>query len=535
MDSLFAAALDPHAGGEPLQSPTGGGLDTNSEHGSAGGSSSHGIADLPFVHHQHNAAVSASAAVAYGDTASALPTVLSKSTAFVQLDGRSTVEVDSQGVFISIPTFENKPPPPTSAQQQKRSSIGQIGNMFRRNSGASKDVMLAEATSATALAGRGKGGKQQQQLRTSRRGLRIPASPLLRVSCAQPLSVVLTVPITSATSPPQQESSSAVEGSAANSDATEQDGDGKQTEAEAEKMRRFLASSTVAIPWTYEGHNHSPEAYAASAGSVDGMGGRQGAAEAEEERARLLRESERDSLIFASTVSCLAEFISALPEGATEVRICFACSDRLVRDALALSMRALACQPAAATRPERMRVFPWLGLSDGCGGSGTTAGSDEEGDAQSEMSSESEADGDEGRRGRRWRARGPAGRGSARDVLVAAVSAGEADGDARRQLRLREEENAALKRERNELTDQLLEAREQLLTWRVTAGAKTAAAAATGVGNESSDVLVGHDDGGGAEGEGADHVGAMAVKQLSGKVIELENKISIAAKKEVHF
>ena len=64
-----------------------------------------------------------------------------------------------------------------------------------------------------------------------------------------------------------------------------------------------------------------------------------------------------------STVCSLAEFISSLPEGTEELSICFSCGDRLIRDTLVLSIRALVMMPTDCTRPERKKVFPWISES----------------------------------------------------------------------------------------------------------------------------------------------------------------------------
>eukprot|EP01038_Epipyxis_sp_PR26KG_P008432 gene8432-11408_t len=355
-----------------------------------------------------------------------LATVLSKNISFLQLTGCSTIEVDSEGVFISIPTL--------TPSHQIVSKHGSSNNSFK----------------------------------TSRRGLRIPGSVSLTVNCSQPLAVVLVVPITRkgiALSPTGSNDSEIVNNNvtpfADNSISTSPDKIQHVIEAEAilksksyssemdksnpgtpigreqmssssydnneyfpsdtnslatpsktktsgegddEKMRRFLSSSIVAIPWTYVGI-HSPEAYAAENESKLST----------EEKEILRKEAEEDAIIFANTVCSLAEFISSLPEGTEELRICFSCPDRLSRDALALGIRSLACQPLGCTMIERMKCFPWL-------------------------SSNGE-----------------------KTVELVAENGTDADGDVRRRLRALEEENVSLKRERNELTIQLLEQREEMV------------------------------------------------------------------------
>ena len=416
-----------------------------------------------------------------------LSTVLSKEVAFLQFDGRSTVDVDETGIFISIPTFDNEDV--TTTLQSSSSS-------------SSSTFSSVNSTTTT------KKTKRINNFKTSRRGLRIPASSGLKVSCAQPLSLVLTVPIKQETSSSSLSSSS----SSMNVHETEhqqqqqqqqQDNDGTD-----ESMRRFLSSSTVQIPWTYEGHNHSPEAYAdlqnESLLSV-------------EEKEQMLKDLERDSIIFASTVCSLAEFISSLPEGTEELCICFSCSDRLIRDTLVLSIRGLVALPSDFTRHERKKVFPWI--SDN---------------------------------------------GEVLSTLIAENN--ESDKELQGRLMILEETNNALKKERNELTIQLVEAREEVVTLKgskhIYNNYRDEGNNNDNINNSSSsgssdylhtvgDVAAHHDssdqhspidnissvhhhhDDDDASGGGGGSSSREAFKQLSRKIIELENQLSIANKREV--
>jgi hypothetical protein len=291
-------------------------------------------------------------------------------------------------------------------------------------------------------------------------------------------------------------------------------GSGLDEITEDEKMRRFLSSSTVCIPWTYEGHSHSPEAYLQSNPHLT-----------YEQKQELLREAERDSVIFANTIVALAEFISALPEGTNEICICFSCPDRMVRDTMALSIRALAAMPPNCTHHERKSVFPWL-----AGGAG--------------------------------------GPGGEHESLIAESTENEQI-ETKKLLKSREEENTVLKRERNELTVQLLESREELvmvkskmqqLQHQATKSAATApdkrnslpnknaldtfagfgvaaasapAPAAT-AGGATSAATTAAGGAGAADGAPSSDIGkGEAFKQLSSKIIELETKISVATKREV--
>ena len=193
-----------------------------------------------------------------------LSTVLSKEVSFLQFDGRSTVDIDEFGIFISIPTFDNEAAHLEPTQQDSKNGFARFG--LKKNDTKSTNNKKSKKYSSN-------------NHKTSRRGLRIPASSGIKVSCAQPLSLVLTVPI-------KRESTTSSAGtSGSNTDENDE-------AAYDEKMRKFLSSSTVQIPWTYEGHNHSPEAYAEQNESQLSA----------EEKEEMIKEMERDSIIFARYV-----------------------------------------------------------------------------------------------------------------------------------------------------------------------------------------------------------------------------------------
>ncbi len=350
-----------------------------------------------------------------------LGSVLDRDFPFLQLNGRSTIEVDEQGIFISIPTFQPAAPAIGAAGQ------AQVG-----------------------------GGKAS--FNTSRRGLRLPASPSMSGACAQPSCLVLRVPITR----------KSVEASAES--PVEGEGGGGEGEDREQVMRRFLSSSILAIPWVYEGHNLRPAAYIAE----------DGARLSAEERECISREAEEDSIIFANTVCALAEFISSVPEGTAELLLCFACPDRQARDLLALGTRCLACQPGEATRLERALALPWRHGADADAGTGVGAGAGEQ----------------EG---------------------VAEHS--ESGQDLRRRLKALEAEHIALKRERSELMLQLLAARDR----------EGAAQGKADRGCEDVQAGAEHLQ---ASGPARPAVSEAVDSRQQLELIELQNKLSIAGKKE---
>lgn len=345
------------------------------------------------------------------------------STQFLQLNGKSSIGVDEEGVFISIPT--HKP-------------------------------VVKDATGKDSFTGK---------LQTSQRGLRIPSSVDLRVECVQPLSVVLTVPLMQQV---VEESPQQVD----NEVKTDPNGTEGDSHGEDEKMKKFLNSSILAIPWAYVGW-HSPEAYA----TVENE-----AKLSEAQKAQLVQQAEEDALNFANTVCSLAEFISSLPEGTKELRICFSCDDRLERDALAMSIRALCCRPSGSTKLQRQAAFPWYQRA-----------------AMENAENETHS-------------------------LIA--DSNETEIEMKRRVRTLQEENNSLRREKNELTSQLLEQREEMISLRAITVVNS-----NGIDLSSLDKSQDNDPAE-AHKEGED-LSVDKYKEILGTVIELENKLQIQQKKEV--
>lgn len=102
-------------------------------------------------------------------------TVLSSKGPFLQLNGRSSIEVDESGIFISIPTLNTQTVPSTQGNNGANPSLSPT-----RGNPASKTFVKKSAAVK----------------RATRRGLRIPVCGGIKVSCVQPLSLVMTLPIT---------------------------------------------------------------------------------------------------------------------------------------------------------------------------------------------------------------------------------------------------------------------------------------------------------------------------------------------------
>ena len=129
-----------------------------------------------------------------------------------------------------------------------------------------------------------------------RRGLRIFASPKLQVSCTLPASIILVIPtITETNNSSENENSS---DSNANFD-----GDTNNNE------------SYIPYEWVGDTQGEIHEAF--------------------------------------------MDFIQSLPNNTPSFRICFACSDRMIRDALALTATSLACFDKDIGARDRLISLPW--------------------------------------------------------------------------------------------------------------------------------------------------------------------------------
>lgn len=255
-------------------------------------------------------------------------------------------------------------------------------------------------------------------------------------------------------------------------------------------MQSFLTSATLTIPWVYEGV-HSPEVVAKSIDNHDHT--------SEEEKERRKREAEEDSINFANMVVSLAEFIASIPDSAREIKICISCNDRLQRDMLACTIRAIICQPPGTTTAERLSMFPWLQRR-------LTDEAFEEGEGPNET--------------------------SAYDVQAL-----------KQRLRSLEEENFSLKRERNELLEQIMDEREAAIqrenmmsnssrNLRDSSSSNDLTLSTTTDDLDRKKIHASTEDMTIIDGEKGEESPKMQ-RNLAAKVIELENKLQIASKKEV--
>jgi hypothetical protein len=148
-----------------------------------------------------------------------------------------------------------------------------------------------------------------------KRGLRIFSSPKLEISCALPASIILVVPL---------------------------------------KKRPMLGNDSP-IPEAENENEEDSEPAAASSEKAekvpdDDLGGG----------------DDDDSVPYewigdtqGEIHEAFKDFIDSLPRNVTSFRICFACSDRMIRDTLTLACRSLSCFDADVGARERLISLPW--------------------------------------------------------------------------------------------------------------------------------------------------------------------------------
>jgi hypothetical protein len=198
------------------------------------------------------------------------PTALSTTAGpFIPFDGRGFVEVDADGIFISMPIPPNPNNPNASSNSDAASSSRKI-----------------------------------------RRGLHIASSEGLLVSCTQPVSLILSIPIVrEAPTPAEIDANGGV--------------------------------GRIVLPWSYIRELNPIRASNSPT------------------TAEQIEEEELEASSFANTLMALEQLMAGLTPATTHIKICVSCGDRIQRDALACTIRGINCQPLGTTHEERLAVMPW--------------------------------------------------------------------------------------------------------------------------------------------------------------------------------
>lgn len=148
-----------------------------------------------------------------------------------------------------------------------------------------------------------------------KRGLRIFSSPKLEISCALPASIILVVPL-------KKRGKSDVESSIAES-VNEKNEDSVPVPTSSDDIDQVPNKELIGG----DDNDYLP---------YEWIGDTQGE----------IHEAFKD-------------FIDSLPMNVTSFRICFACSDRMIRDTLILACKSLSCFDSDVGARERLISLPW--------------------------------------------------------------------------------------------------------------------------------------------------------------------------------
>lgn len=244
---------------------------------------------------------------------------LLRSSKCLLMDGVSSIEVDTGGIFLSVPVS-------TEVISTGGAHPLSLDDPDRNDKRSSR--ILKKGAKLFVINGK----KDRKQLgNDSRMTLHIPASEAIAVTCTQPASLIISIPLQRAASP---YSSSKDRDRERDRSPPSRQGSSRTVGTSSEDN---LAQGTAVAPWSYiQSHNEK---------AVD-----------------VTDDDEVEASDFARNLSSLERYIAALPPHAVDVKISISCAHRLERDALVLAIRALAAQQATASTEKRRSAFPW---SDG--------------------------------------------------------------------------------------------------------------------------------------------------------------------------
>lgn len=240
------------------------------------------------------------------------------------MDGVSSIEVDTGGIFLSVPVS-------TEVISTGGTHPLSLDDPERHEKRSSR--ILKKGAQLFVINGK----KDRKQLAIdSRMTLHIPASEGIAVTCTQPASLVISIPLQRAASPyssSKDRDRDRDRASSSNTDASPLSREGSSRTL-ASSSQDNLAQGIAIAPWSYiQCHNEK---------AVD-----------------VTDDDEVEASDFARNLSSLERYIAALPPHAVDVKISISCAHRLERDALVLAIRALAAQQAAASTEKRRSAFPW--------------------------------------------------------------------------------------------------------------------------------------------------------------------------------
>jgi predicted transport protein len=233
------------------------------------------------------------------------PSCLTRSLPFLQLEGRSYVEVDADGIFLSLPL-------PAASSNKK-----------------------------------------------VRRGLHISSLDVVDVECVQLASLVLTLTAsrrcvsTDMSNIPMTLSSFSTDSNDSSASFSIDSPAPSPNTSLKQRVRGVSTDVDIVI-----GNNRSdicPWKFIRIANFVDNP-------DADIEGTN---EDEEEATSFQTITSSLEKFIQSLVGAHSEVKICVSCADRIQRDALCGIIRTLCIPRSTITHEDRLKLLPWRSASTG--------------------------------------------------------------------------------------------------------------------------------------------------------------------------
>jgi predicted transport protein len=247
------------------------------------------------------------------------PSCLTRSLPFLQLEGRSYVEVDADGVFLSLPL-------PAASSNKK-----------------------------------------------VRRGLHISSLDVVDVECVQLASLVLTLTAsrrcvsTDMSNIPMTLSSFSTDSNDSSASFSIDSPAPSPNTSLKQRVRGVSTDVDIVV-----GNNRSdicPWKFIRIANFVDNPDAAKGTARSGNVETDTdiegTNEDEEEATSFQTITSSLEKFIQSLVGAHSEVKICVSCADRIQRDALCGIIRTLCIPRSTITHEDRLKLLPWRSASTG--------------------------------------------------------------------------------------------------------------------------------------------------------------------------
>eukprot|EP00596_Hydrurales_sp_CCMP1899_P003515 CAMPEP_0119052012 /NCGR_PEP_ID=MMETSP1177-20130426/73451_1 /TAXON_ID=2985 /ORGANISM="Ochromonas sp, Strain CCMP1899" /LENGTH=889 /DNA_ID=CAMNT_0007031437 /DNA_START=97 /DNA_END=2766 /DNA_ORIENTATION=- len=266
------------------------------------------------------------------------------SSACLVMDGLSSIEIDTRGIFMALPVSSDLIDLDNSKlekrSKKKSSSFISMGSHISPGASSTLKKKIKKETNNEA-----------------KMILHIPASDEIKVTCAQPASLIISIPLQRG--PPQPSPMDILLPSSSSKSnhtdpmmlSTPDENDSSITyplgrfkaphspnsSLHGQEIQDIQSEEGMPIaPWSYI-QKHSETA-------ID-----------------ITDNDEMKPSEFALMLTSLENYIASCT--ASDVKVVIACKDRVQRDTMVLAIRSLAGQSSAATMEERRNVFPWSSAS----------------------------------------------------------------------------------------------------------------------------------------------------------------------------